>query len=442
MAADGRSVLAEALSGDWTDELVFAGPASAQYDETSDGAHFLWMQDADQGDVRVAWDGRPSEPFELIPQASGEPFAWSAGKLRVAWYGRRLGRFFVAVDGIEHPWEGITRSVPPTFSAGGGRVAYGVYVDGIARLVVDGHVFGDWRPAPVAPVFSPDGGRFAFVAENRELTRGERRRDYRQWVVLDGVDQPDADGISSNEAGFQFSPDGRRFLYGRVEGKLVRLVVDGTAGLPYAEIAFPTFSPDSRRLVYAAGTDDRLVMLGDGVSAEAAFWRVSPPVFSPDSSRLGFFGFRGRAMAWRWSTICPGPSSQMSGAISRSATTAVTPLTLARTGPVDSCRDLRRRPSSATLPSECPGMKSRAIPTSVRTASTSRSARAAARSGARSSMTWRDPGSRGWVLPLQRHRSPRLRRDGAGRSRSGDVPDYGRRTGPAEDGRPSPGDRR
>ena len=166
MAADGRSVLAEALSGDWTDELVFAGPASAQYDETSDGAHFLWMQDADQGEVRVAWDGRPSEPFELIPQASGEPFAWSAGKLRVAWYGRRLGRFFVTVDGIEHPWEGITRSVPPTFSAGGGRVAYGVYVDGIARLVVDGHVFGDWRPAPVAPVFSPDGGRFAFVAEN------------------------------------------------------------------------------------------------------------------------------------------------------------------------------------------------------------------------------------------------------------------------------------
>ena len=48
-------------------------------------------------------------------------------------------------------------------------------------------------------------------------------------------------------------------------------------------------------------------MMGDGVRAEAAFWRVSPPVFSPDSSRLGFFGFRRKGHGVAMVDDLPGP---------------------------------------------------------------------------------------------------------------------------------------
>jgi WD40-like Beta Propeller Repeat len=289
------SKLAKALSGEWTDELLVAGPEGAQYDWTADGRHVISLEDAGQGRVRVAWDGRASEPFELKPQRSGNPFAWSPGGLHVAWYGVRGRQMFVAVDGAEYPCEGVTRSVPPTFSDAGGHVAYGVYVGGIARLMFDGQLLGDWRPAPIRPVFSVDGARFAFVAENLELKDGQSRRNYRQWVVLDGVAQPETEGISATEEyGLQFSPDGRRFLYGRLEGKTIRLVVDGTMSDAYPAIAFPTFSPDSRRLVYAAGRPDSLSIAGDGVATGKAYERIGSPVFSPDSSRLGFFAVLSR----------------------------------------------------------------------------------------------------------------------------------------------------
>ena len=294
------SKLSRALSGEWTDELLVAGPEGARYDWTADGAHVISLEDAAQGLVRVGWDGRSSEPFELRPQQSGDPLEWSPDGLHVAWYGVRGRQLFVAIDGSEYPCEGVSRSVPPTFSNAGGHVAYGVYVDGIARLMFDGQLLGDWRPAPMRPVFSADGARFAFVAENKELQDGQSLRDYRQWVVLDGVAQPEAEGISAAEGlGLQFSPDGRRLVYARLDRKDIRLVVDGAVSDAYLALAFPTFSPDSRGLVYAAGRPDSLSIAGDGVAIGQPYWRIGPPVFSPDSSRLGFFGVRskGRGVA-------------------------------------------------------------------------------------------------------------------------------------------------
>jgi Tol biopolymer transport system component len=295
------SKLSKPESGDWTDELLVGGPQDAYYDWTADGAHVLSLEDAGQGRVRVAWDGRSSEPFELQPQGSGNPFEWSPGALHVAWYGVRNGQLFVAIDGVEHPCEGVTRSVPPTFSDVGGHMAYGVYVDGSPRIMFDGQLLGEWQPAPIRPVFSADGAHFAFVAENREFNSGgQGQRAYRQWVVLDGVAQPEAEGISAGEEqALQFSPDGRHVVYCQLEGPNVRLVVDGTPSDAHPAIESPTFSPDSRRLAFAAGRRDSLSLVVDGVSSHAAYWRVGPPVFSPDSSRLGFVGFRskGRGVA-------------------------------------------------------------------------------------------------------------------------------------------------
>jgi hypothetical protein len=78
------SKLSRALSGEWTDELLVAGPEGARYDWTADGAHVISLEDAAQGLVRVGWDGRSSEPFELRPQQSGHPLELSPDGLHVA----------------------------------------------------------------------------------------------------------------------------------------------------------------------------------------------------------------------------------------------------------------------------------------------------------------------------------------------------------------------
>lgn len=289
------STLSTPLSGDWTDELVAPGPENARYEMTADGAHVMWLEETAHGTVRVAWDGRSSEPFELIPQRSGGPVEWSPEGLHAAWYGAREGRFFVAVDGIEYAAEGISRSVPPTFSDPGGHVAYGVYVDGVTRLMFDGQLLGQWMPAPIRPVFSTDGTRFAFVSENQQLEPGGKTRDYRQSVVLDSVEQPDATAIwTSEDLGPRFSPDGRRFAYGRIDDGEVRFVVDGAMTDPSSGMSFPTFSPDSRRFVYGATNRDGVSLVGEGVASGKSYRTIGPPVFSPDSSRLAFVGFRSK----------------------------------------------------------------------------------------------------------------------------------------------------
>jgi Tol biopolymer transport system component len=285
--------LRPALSGIWDDELILPVAPTGRYDQTGDGAHIYWGEDLAGGQTRFFWDGKPGDPFELIRQDNGELFAWSTDMFHLAYYGKRGGSFFVGIDGAESPpYEGITRSVPPTFSPDGAHLAYGVSIDGQWRLIFDGAPLGNWRPAPRRPVFSPDSSRFAFVAENRELNA--RPHDYHQRVILDGTPQPEADGISADPLGVQFSPDSRRFAYLRVDGKTIRLVVDDTDWPSFPEINHPTFSPDSRRMVYAAGDRGRMAMVGEGLVGGPTYYRLGPPVFSPDGLRLGYLAFRGK----------------------------------------------------------------------------------------------------------------------------------------------------
>ncbi len=293
-ASRGRSTLYAPLSGDWTDELACPGPADARFEETSDGGHVLWVAQVGEDLTKVAWDGIEGEPFQLIPQGDGNAFAWSPDRRHVAWYGARDERLFVAVDGVEHHGEGFSRSVPPTFSPDGQHLAYGVFVGGATRLVVDGEIYGEWHPAAIRPVYSPDSRRLAFVAENRELKPGEKPRDYRQWMVVDGVAHEDAQGIAADDDAIVFSPDSRRLAYIRLEDGAARLVLDGATGDRVGGIAYPTFSPDSARFVHAVGDRraDTMSMVGDAIRSARTYWRVGPPIFSADSARLAYFAAR------------------------------------------------------------------------------------------------------------------------------------------------------
>jgi hypothetical protein len=281
----------DALSGNWDVEpWLRTMPSGRLMNTTADLAHVYWFTEEPDGRLRFVWDGRPGEPLELLPQQSGELVVEDRAGLHVAYYGRRGDAYFVGVDGAEHACEDISRSVPPTFSDDGKRVAYGARVEGAMRLVVDGEPLADWLVAPSPPVFSPGGGRLAFVAQNQEVQPGEPPTGYEQFVVLDGKALATYDSIATPPDGMKFSPDGSRFVYAAYADGLVRVVLDGVEQTPYPDIAAPTFSPDSRRYAYIARPAAKVMKLVEDDVAGPEFSAVGPPVFSPDSCRLAYLG--------------------------------------------------------------------------------------------------------------------------------------------------------
>jgi len=286
-----------AISGKWEDELILAVAPTGQYDETADG-HCYWFDPAEGNTVRFAWDGVRGEPLEPIKQHDGQWFAWSPDDRHIAYYGNRIGRFVVGMDGNESTWDGITRSVPPTWNADGSRVAFGAFVRGAPRLIVDRAPYGEWRVGPVRPAWSQDGMRLAFTAENREVQAGARPSDYRQWIVLDGVDQPVPDGLDA-DVGMQFSPDGKHFFYGaitRSKGRdaTVQLVIDGSPGPACQGIAFPKWAPDGS-IVHTIKTAAGVSIGRNGEPAGRAFGlNIAPPALSVGGSRIGYVGLQSK----------------------------------------------------------------------------------------------------------------------------------------------------
>jgi len=283
---------AAALSGAWDEDRRLARSPTGRIDTTGDGAHVFWFDELPDKRVRFVWDGIAGEPFErVLEQQSGELLVWSLDDRRVAYYGDRAGRFFVGIDGTEAgPYDGITRSVPPTFDPTGGHVAFGAYVEGVPVLILDGEIQGSWRVAPIRPVFARDGQRMAFVAENRELTPKDSGVGYRQWLIVDGVAIVEADGISASRDGIQFSHAGR-LAYGLIDGGQFRFVVDGIPGPPIIDANAPTFSPDGLRFAYVARIDGGVAAVVDDRRGPT-FEQVGPPVFSPDSRRVAYAAYR------------------------------------------------------------------------------------------------------------------------------------------------------
>ena len=267
------------------------GPVG-QWDHTDDGMHVLALQDV-QGGRRLYWDGVWGRPFdELVPRRDGKVF--SPDLNHIALYGKRGADCHVVIDGEEGPaYPDLTRSVPPTFSADG-RVLYGARIGDRYALIVDGVPLGSDHLAAAPAVFSPDGRRVAYGAEDRQGVPPGRPAE-RQWVVLDGEAGPPFRGLSSAPGALLFSPDSQRLAYWALGDDGARLVVDGVAGPAYKDIGQPVFSPDSIRLAHPVVLPGGMAAVVDGQQGPT-FDQVGPIVFSPDSRRVGYFARRGKAM--------------------------------------------------------------------------------------------------------------------------------------------------
>jgi dipeptidyl aminopeptidase/acylaminoacyl peptidase len=135
-------------------------------------------------------------------------------------------------------------------------------------------------------VWSPDGGRLAFIA-------GEPAK-FERSVVVDGKRGPS----SLDVQGLRFSPDSARLAYVASEKDGDRIVVDGQAGTRFTRCLPVEFSADSRSVIGRVGIDQGwAVAVND--RAGAVYDEVGPPVFSADGKTVAYGARRGE----RWCVV-------------------------------------------------------------------------------------------------------------------------------------------
>jgi Tol biopolymer transport system component len=289
---DGRHVAYILQTGEKRG-VVFDGQASAEYDQVAvtfspDGKRLAYVVSKGQKQLVVV-DGKESPEYDNVRYLNFSP-----DSQRLAYAAKTGQQWFAVVDGAAGPGYneifikarsgGIKPGVgTPCFSPDSKHVVYIAWTNGGQIMVVDGQA-GPTFVTYYSVVFSPDGQRMAYLAENtvpngsghvvtvdgapavtyvdayldnlvfspdsnRVAYQGELSGD-RRFTVVDGKQGPTYDSVTH----FRFSPDGKRYAYEAVDGSKKLVVVDGQAGDKYDRITDFAFSPDGRHLVYAAQT--------------------------------------------------------------------------------------------------------------------------------------------------------------------------------------------
>ena len=200
---------------------------------------------------------------------------------------------------------------PPIGLAENGSVAFS---DGDRIVLVgsDGsitNVIGSEGDRAIAPAFSPDGTRLAYLRPSGgNMTAEGKAETARYDLVIAASDgsRPivvETDGLEMSTP--SWSPDGTALTYSRVVDPQLSLdqvfVVpsDGSAwpraiGDPSTANWQPRFSPDGSRIAYFRGTEGVFVMRPDGREIDGLttvfFGKLDWLDWSPDGTRIAFSG--------------------------------------------------------------------------------------------------------------------------------------------------------
>jgi len=183
--------------------------------------------------------------------------------------------------------EEFDRVGSPALSRDGKRLAYRAHLGERCFVVVDG------RRGPEAeymsdPAVSADGSVVAYAA----------RRDGR-WRLIVGERETELEGPPTTVF---LSADGRSVGWQKKAGSdgsaKVRVVVNGKAGEPFPLVGRAVFSPDGRRVTYAADEGDKqYVVIGE--EKREVSGRLGDPVFSPDGRKVGYGARIDRELWWK-----------------------------------------------------------------------------------------------------------------------------------------------
>ena len=255
-----------------------------------DGRRLAYIAIVDEKSIMVV-DGLEGKSYDAI---SGAPI-FSPNSQRVAYLAVAGTEQMVVVDGIEgSPYEGIGRHAVCTlegddqvcseilFSPDSQHVAFVALDNGAVFTVVD-DLPAETYFSIVGLTYRPDGAKLAFVAGGF----GDR-------VVVGSEEQPEYENILASS--IVFSPDGQRLAYVAEEADQQFVIVDGIEGERYDQVETTSivFSPDSRRLAYLAVKERGPFAVIDGAAGET-YDRIMPGSlqFSLDSGRVAYAAVEG-----------------------------------------------------------------------------------------------------------------------------------------------------
>lgn len=227
----------------------------------------------------VVVDGIEGPAFDRI--AIGAP-VFSPDSRRVAYFAERAGKSILVIDGVEGPAYDDMNQQFPEFTSDSKRVVYSATRARQSYAVVDRDAV-DSAEFVMDPVLSDSGGRRAYIVKQKDV-----------WsVIVDGIEGKPYRSIGNN---LVFSRDGRRFLY-QADDSLSYVVVDDVQGPGFGSIKENSyaFSPDGAHVAFVALQESGLMSwVLDGVNGTAYDWVSTEPAFSPDGRRLTYVAERDR----------------------------------------------------------------------------------------------------------------------------------------------------
>ncbi|MFH1031216.1 MAG: hypothetical protein V1767_01395 [Chloroflexota bacterium] len=141
-------------------------------------------------------------------------------------------------------------------------------------------------------IISPDGKRVAYDNRYEIRPEGFRARLDSGGLIVDGVERKQYEKIGYAT----FSPDSKRLAYAAAVNNKWVAVIDGVEGVKqYDDIKFLTFSPDSKRLLYTAQVGGKWQVVVDGIEGKQYDF-LDSPIFSPDSKHYAYIALTGRNM--------------------------------------------------------------------------------------------------------------------------------------------------
>jgi len=272
----------------WVRDLAFSGDSRhVAYVATIDGKD-LPVVDGREGAFRgEIWGGTRGGGGTLRLNHDGTHLAFVARKGNAPAFG-------VVIDGTADRPNVDPNDGAPVFSRDGKRLAY-IAQDGGQRFVVlDGKPGTKYDTVYKGTLtFSLDGKRLAYVVGKE----GQRT------VVLDGVEgTPHADILVAT---LRFSPDGNKLAYAaQIESGKWAVIVNGQAGAGFDYIGGftgVTWSPDSKRVAYGALLNKQWAAIVDDTGFP--YDAIASMVFSPDSRRAAFHA----QTDGKWISVVNGP---------------------------------------------------------------------------------------------------------------------------------------
>lgn len=251
-----------------------------------DNSHLVFL--GVKGDKQfVVQDGSPGPSYDWVLPDS---LAGTMNLSRLGFIIQNGNDIAAIVDGkvVGHGYYSIGAD-RIAFSEDGKHYAYKARRGGEAKgdsiVVRDGVEGKPYDAIQPVPIFSPDGNHLLYIAGPAPM---------KACLVVDDKKGPVFDGISPATA--IFSPDSKRIAYAASTGGKVVAVIDGQAQTPHPLMRIPPmFSPDSRHVVYVSGSQNQWSVVLDGVEGpNFESFTENSVVFSPDSRHLAYAARNGK----------------------------------------------------------------------------------------------------------------------------------------------------